>query len=95
MVLADTEVNRVFGVFGLTPMITSANDSKHRVDSLHYRGRALDYRIFDVPADVLPTIHRILRWNLSPEFDVILEDDHLHIEYDSPEADHGSSMDTA
>ena len=80
MAIADAEVNRLWAQFDLVPMITSGNDSTHRVGSHHYDGEALDYRIRDIPPELIDTIFRILRRNLKPYFRVLLEDDHIHIE---------------
>lgn len=60
--------------------ITSARDGKHMKGSLHYCGCAVDLRIWGLP-DAKGLANR-LRRNLSQEFDVILEDTHLHVEFD-------------
>jgi len=62
--------------------ITSARDSIHNVGSLHPKGLAVDVRT----RDLSPTQKGILTANLQKElgkdFDVVLETDHIHIEYD-------------
>lgn len=61
-------------------VITSANDGAHMSESKHYSGEAIDLRsrtlrdVFAVAAD--------LRSELGPDFDVCIEKDHIHIEYD-------------
>ena len=72
--------------------ITSANDGKHKVGSLHYSGRALDFRTRDLDElgiDVLVLLVAI-RDALGENFDCLLEDrygsnEHLHVEYDPEE----------
>lgn len=68
--------------YGSPCVITSAFDGKHRDDSLHYTGRALDFRSWHVPFVALPDLVAQLREDLARDFDVVLEKDHIHIEYD-------------
>lgn len=65
-----------------TPTITSANDGKHMDTSLHYKSRAVDIRVNDRPNSDWPGYRDLLARRLGPSFQVILEKDHLHIEYD-------------
>lgn len=60
-------------------VVTSVTDGQHMVGSLHYTGHAADLRL---SGNSPPEIARALRAALGPEWDVILEPDHLHIEYD-------------
>jgi hypothetical protein len=66
-------------------VITSASDGKHGANSLHYQGLALDLRTRDLPEDMTQTIYSELKDALGEQFDVVLEDDHLHIEFDVKE----------
>jgi hypothetical protein len=67
---------------GVPCVITSGDDSKHGPNSLHYEGKALDLRTKHLgPAEVHP-VFVALRDALGPAFDVVLEEDHLHLEYD-------------
>ena len=66
---------------GAELVITSGSDGKHGQNSLHYKGLALDFRIWNLggaESDVLPE----LKAALGPEYDVVLEGDHFHVEYD-------------
>ena len=63
--------------------ITSANDSRHMTGSLHYENRAFDIRIHNIVGG-----HPVARaWvarmalALGDDYDVILESDHVHVEY--------------
>jgi hypothetical protein len=68
--------------------ITSGNDSKHMKGSLHYQNRAIDIRT----RQEAPTYKRVSKnertacvealRRVHPDWDVIDEVDHLHIEYD-------------
>jgi conjugal transfer mating pair stabilization protein TraG len=69
------------GIPGNT-MITSGNDAQHMAGSLHYQDRALDFRTRDLsPVDVQRWAAAI-RSRLGPDYDVVIESDHIHIEHD-------------
>lgn len=63
--------------------ITSGTDGKHKVGSKHYSGDALDIRNFNFPSknDQDMFIYR-LKTRLGKDYDIILEKDHIHCEYD-------------
>lgn len=60
--------------------VTSVNDGKHGHGSLHPHGKAIDLRRWNVPQPHL--MLQAIRASLPKDFDVILEYDHFHIEYD-------------
>jgi len=62
-------------------VITSVTDSKHSRTSLHYVGFAFDLRIRNIPKKELLLIQKDLQDALTDEFDVVLEKDHFHIEF--------------
>ena len=62
-------------------VITSVCDSKHSVTSLHYAGCAADIRIRHLSPEKIQVITNALNENLTEDFDVVLEKDHIHIEY--------------
>lgn len=62
-------------------IVTSVADGEHSSRSLHYSGNAVDLRIFHLAAGESHTITSKLREALTNDFDVILESDHIHIEY--------------
>lgn len=73
----------VYKTNGLRLVITSLTDGEHMKDSLHYSGRAVDLRTRNVPTDMLKSLYGSLVNILNPMgYDVILEADHLHIEFD-------------
>ena len=73
----------VYAKNGQVPcVITSASDSAHGPNSLHPSGNALDLRTRGIAPGVLLDIHQQLTDALGAQFDVVLEDDHLHMEFD-------------
>jgi uncharacterized protein YcbK (DUF882 family) len=88
MQIALDYVEEVYEKYGHTPIITDAYDDKKRIirgrvkDSKHYSGEAFDVRIWNVGADVHRIYGRLLKGLTDIGFDIILENDHIHIEYD-------------
>ena len=74
----------VFGRYGLIPTITDVDSPEiHMAGSKHYTGDALDWRRWDADAlGVTIAIVEELRYFLGDDYDVVLEPNHLHIEYD-------------
>ena len=60
--------------------ITSVCEGKHSRGSLHYVGQAFDCRI-RLAADAPQMLRDELKRRLGSEFDVVLESDHIHVEY--------------
>lgn len=60
--------------------ITSALDGDHGTRSLHPSGQAIDLRIWGLPS--MRSAAEQVKDLLGPDYDVILETDHLHIEFD-------------
>lgn len=72
---------------GSTVVITSARDGTHSRASLHYVGLAVDVRStgdrIGAPKDESPAVWAArLRQYLGSAYDVIVEADHIHVEYD-------------
>ncbi len=69
--------------YGVPFVITSLLEGTHGAKSLHYRGLAMDFRTREIPAI---TKKRDCRDRcalaLGSEFDVVLEKDHMHVEFD-------------
>jgi hypothetical protein len=59
--------------------ITSVTDGAHMAGSLHHAGLAVDLRLPSANAD---KIIAQLAIRLGAEYDVVLEQDHIHVEYD-------------
>lgn len=72
---------RAYRIRGFDPLVvTSARDGQHREGSKHYAGKAVDLRVWGLsnPSVVASDIQEAL----GPDYDVIFETDHIHIEYD-------------
>lgn len=82
MIVLYTATVDVFQSFGHDCTITSGVDGKHGENSLHYAGRALDFRTRTVPIGTRPKLAKELRARLGANFDVVEESDHLHVEWD-------------
>lgn len=63
-------------------VITSARDGTHMQNSLHYQGKAVDLRIWTVPTHQHNLLVAAIKDSVGPDFDVVLEKDHIHLEYD-------------
>jgi hypothetical protein len=63
-------------------VVTSIMDGKHGTHSLHYKGYAADLRIRDLTPKEQAGILVELKTKLGKDYDVVLEIDHFHIEYD-------------
>ena len=79
MAIAYTIACKCYGQYDC--VITSANDSKHGPNSLHYKGQALDLRTRHLPEPAVQGIIDKLKVSLGEQFDVVREPDHAHIEY--------------
>lgn len=75
-------IDKIFLVLGHVPTITSVNDGTHMQNSKHYTNEAVDLRTRDLPVTSLPKLCNDLKRVLGPDYDVVLEADHLHIERD-------------
>ena len=69
-------------VAGRECVITSGNDEQHMVGSLHYKDRAIDVRIKDISRQKAAIAYEQIVKEFGPDFDVLFEPTHIHIEYD-------------
>jgi len=80
-VLAVTICDGVMTKYGVECVLTSVTDSKHGRGSFHYLGFAFDLRSRDLTSNERNQVLLDLKDALGPEFDVVLESDHFHIEW--------------
>jgi hypothetical protein len=66
-------------ITGEESIITSTYEGNHSPSSLHYGNLAVDFRLPKKRADDLISA---IRSHLPKDYDIILESDHIHIEYD-------------
>ena len=71
----------VYGVAGTHLVGTSLMDGKHSQRSLNYKGLAVDICIRNLSIDPKEII-RPLQQALGEDYDVVLESDHIHVEYE-------------
>lgn len=68
-------------------VVTSVADSTHKGGSLHYQGNAFDLRVRDpmglwaASNDQIANFVSQLRASLNDGFDVVIESDHVHVEW--------------
>ena len=81
LLLAIIAIEGVFVIHGADLVITSLNDSEHSKASLHYSGNAVDIRSRDIlnKQTLLDDCKKALGG--SSDFDMILESNHYHLEY--------------
>jgi hypothetical protein len=75
---------RIFGENHKALVITSAKDGKHSNFSHHYKGLAIDLRVWEIEQEIVAYCQEIGR-ELGKNYQVINEGDHIHIEYDPQE----------
>jgi hypothetical protein len=82
ILFAIATAERVCAEMGVDCVVTACVDGVHKAGSLHYCGLAVDLRSHDSrPGDADKAIARI-RQCLGADYDVVLENDHVHVEFD-------------
>ena len=71
-------VDTLYHAGGEEVVITSTFEGDHKAGSLHYSNDAFDIRMPKKPGEVAQELRR----RLGKDFDVVLELDHIHVEYD-------------
>ena len=89
IVLAMQVAESVLRELGEELVVTSCLDGQHGRNSLHYVGLAFDLRTRDLKVDPSEVTAR-LREALGPQFDIVLEPTHIHVEC-QPEELHGGT----
>lgn len=65
--------------------VTSLNDSGHMQGSKHYTDEAADFRTRGLKTSDIERWAKVCKRRLGRSYDVVVESDHLHIEYDPKE----------
>ncbi len=77
----------VYANHGWTLRLTSGREGQHTRASLHYAGQAVDVGFppqldaTAIPRSLYPALIAELKAALEEQFDVVLETDHIHIEF--------------
>lgn len=66
---------------GFEAVLTSGTEGTHGIGSLHYLGLGGDFRTSHIPPERQAFIRDKIKKALGEEFDVILESNHLHLEF--------------
>ncbi len=74
--------NEVYASMGYDCVITSVTDSQHTAKSLHPFGYSVDLRTRHVPVEKQAALAKEIATRLGPQYDVVLESDHIHAEFD-------------
>ena len=78
-------VDGVLSRFDANAVITSGVEGVHKRASAHVTGRALDYRRWEIKIEDIQSAVAQIRAALGGdegEYDVILEETHIHVEWD-------------
>lgn len=75
-------IANVAQLMDLELVITSGTDGKHMEGSKHYTGDALDLRTRNLTKKQQVQVMNALRKRLGPDYDLVMESDHMHLEYD-------------
>ena len=78
-------VFEVWNYPGVIPVLTSSFDGQHMNGSYHYAGLALDFRTNSISPLDREDFAKKLQEELGDDFDVVLENSHLHVEFDPEE----------
>jgi hypothetical protein len=82
LLIAIMVSDHVYTFYGKELVITSIDDSKHGIGTLHGQGYAFDLRTSYFTNNEQLLVSGEIRTKLGDNFDVVLEIDHIHIEYD-------------
>lgn len=85
IMLAVQVAASVYDKFGYDCVITSGTDGSHSRGSLHYAGQAVDLRTWIVNVEHRRPIRDEIAAALGGDFDVVLESNHIHVEYQPKE----------
>lgn len=72
-------LEHAYALEGEVLVIFHTNDGEHMEGSLHFKNRAFDFRLPERDADER---FRRYRLALGPDYDLLNEGDHGHLEYD-------------
>lgn len=71
----------VYQKFGVEMVVTEGTAGRHSPKSRHYLGFAVDLRTWNVQRSELDNLAQAVRGALGKDFWVLLEADHMHVEF--------------
>ncbi len=74
-------LDSLIGKYDVDLVITCGREGKHSNTSLHYAGRAIDFRNRGLSADQRAEFVDAARRYLNNDFDLVNESNHFHLEY--------------
>lgn len=77
------EAEAIWRNHGHELVITCGLDGEHSAGSVHYYGLAVDCRTNYFSAEQVVQVADELQAALGPDYDVIVESTHIHVEYDT------------
>ena len=81
MLVALVVANEVYAIWAADCIVTSVTEGKHKSGSLHHVGYGMDLRTRHINESTAKDIAKRLRERLTDEFDIIVEKDHIHMEF--------------
>ena len=75
-------IARSFEELGYDCRLTEVLGGSHGNHSLHYDGLGIDLEMQHLKADDRVAVAMMLNDRLGPDFDIVMEESHFHIEYD-------------
>jgi hypothetical protein len=82
MAVAALVVEGIYEDLRANAVVTSGCEGEHSEGSKHYTGDALDFRTLHLTGHFREQLASRCREALNEQFDVVLEKDHLHVEWD-------------
>ena len=73
---------KAYYFLGMDVVITSGCEGTHSTKSLHYQGKALDFRTRHLTDGERVEIMDRMKADLGEDYDILYEGDHFHCEYD-------------
>ncbi len=80
IMMALCTVDPILKKYGQEIIVTEHKGGKHMPTSRHYYDAAVDLRIWDLTEKEKCVLE--MRGAIGSEYDVVLESDHIHLEYD-------------
>lgn len=86
ILLALMVIHSIMDSLHLPCIVTSGHDTNlHKSNSLHYKGLALDIRLpsfYNPSPNLDSSVVESIKNALGSEYDVVLETNHIHVEFD-------------